>query len=196
MNYLLIFLSLIPFYFIGAFPSGYLIAKKFGKDITGAGSGNVGATNVARVIGKKAGALTLIADVFKGVLAVSLARLLWPGVEYASLVAFVTVLGHCISLPPLLKGGKGVATALGSVLVLSPLAILIGIVLFTLMYLITNIVSLGSVVAVLGTSLAAIFLESNTSLIAAICCISLLVIYRHKSNLMRLSEGREEKLSI
>ncbi len=197
MDNIFIALSLIPFYLLGVFPSGYLIALKSGKNITESGSGNVGATNVARVIGKKAGALTLLLDILKGMLAVGIATLLWPGNDtYAALAAFIAVLGHCLSIPPILKGGKGVATALGTLIVLSPYSILIGVCAFTATYVLTTIVSLGSVVAVVATALSAFFFEEHSGVIASICGISLLIIYRHKSNLMRLAEGREEKLNI
>ena len=114
MMSVLIALSLIPFYLLGAFPTGYLIARMNGVDVTAVGSGNVGATNVSRVVGKKAGIVTLLVDVFKGAFGVAVASGLSTSTLFVALCAVAVVAGHCFSVPPYLKGGKGVATALRS----------------------------------------------------------------------------------
>lgn len=186
-------LSLIPFYALGAFPTGHLIARYKGVDIHNQGSGNVGATNVARVIGKKAGALVLVVDVAKGILSTALGWFLTSSVSYTAAVAFATVLGHCVSFPPKLKGGKGVATALGVLLFQMPLVAGIAVVVFASAYMITEIVAISSIAAAIGASIATLILDQENSIIVSTCLISLLIVYRHRSNLKNLSQGTEPK---
>jgi len=191
-----VLLSLIPFYLIGTFPTGYLIAKGAGIDISTKGSGNVGATNVARALGKKAGIITLGVDIFKGVLAVTIAKWIGAAEWFPSLVAATVVCGHCFSLPPYLKGGKGVATSLGAVSALDPLVALCAVLLFAALFLWKKIVSLASVTAALGAPIAAFILERPEAVSAALAVISLIIIYRHKANLDRISKGIEPRMGV
>ncbi|MCB0319054.1 MAG: glycerol-3-phosphate acyltransferase, partial [Bdellovibrionales bacterium] len=148
MNFILTFLALIPFYLIGAFPTGMMLAKSQGIDITKKGSGNVGATNIARVIGKKAGIITLLVDVSKGLIG-SLIASLFADSYFVPLAGVILVAGHCFSLPPKLKGGKGVATALGVMLFINYTAALTGIGTFIIAFSIWRIVSLASLAGAL-----------------------------------------------
>jgi acyl phosphate:glycerol-3-phosphate acyltransferase len=191
MHYVLIALSFVPFYLIGVFPTGYLIAKHAGVDIFKHGSGNVGATNIGRVIGKKAGLLTLVIDIGKGALAVGIAAACGLGVWYTSLAALAVILGHCISLPPLLKGGKGVATALGALLVLAPIVALGAALIFAAVFYWKRIVSLSSVSAAFGAPIVALLCGLDDQIFYGLVPIAITVVLRHKENLKRLALGTE-----
>lgn len=187
-------LALLPFFALGMFPSGKLIAGYFGVDITIVGSGNVGATNVARIIGKRAGILTLASDLLKGFIATAFA--LWFGnLEFASWAALAAVLGHCFPIWPL-RGGRGVATILGSFLPFSPAVCGISVLTFLAVFSAKRIVSLASVIAILLAPLFFLLLRgpSPTFLPFSIAC--LVVTYRHRENLERLSLGTEKKFSL
>ena len=195
MMSVLIALSLIPFYLLGAFPTGYLIARMNGVDITAVGSGNVGATNVSRVVGKKAGIVTLLVDVFKGAFGVAVASGLSTSTLFVALCAVAVVAGHCFSVPPYLKGGKGVATALGVILVLSVQTGVVALLVFSGMFAAKRIVSLSSISAALAVPAYAMAANLPGHVAAAEACIAVLLVYRHRENLQRLIEGREPKLT-
>lgn len=190
-------------YLLGSFPSGYLIARYFyGVDIMKKGSGNIGFTNVTRVIGLKAGFLTLILDAFKGALPVYLARLSYPDfLSYpnqalnVALVFFLAVFGHSFSIFLKFKGGRGVATAAGALLVLFPRVFLILLIVFTLVLVIFRYVSLSSImVALLFPVLIFLFYPSNLLLLVVSLILSGLVIIKHIPNIKRLLKGEEPKI--
>jgi len=195
---------LIPFaaYFLGSIPFGLVLAKLFGSsDVRNAGSGNIGATNVARVVGPLAGILTLIFDTAKGAAAVWLAgRVTNESATWMTIAAFVVLLGHCFPVWLRFKGGKGVATALGVFLALCPLAAVSALLLFLLCVAYWRYVSLGSVAAAAAMPLLIYFLWAphhappiiiNVGTLA----IAALVIYKHDGNLQRLVEGTEPRFS-
>ena len=186
-------IALIPFYLIGTFPSGYLLAKLRGVDITKQGSGNVGATNVARSLGKKAGMLTLVLDLTKGLLAIYLASLLADQGWFVAAAAVAVVCGHCFSIPPLLKGGKGVATGLGVLIALAPGAGVTSVVIFVLLFSATRFVSLSSIVATLSAPIYSLVTNQPEAKSLALMAIALVIVYRHRENIQRLIEGRETK---
>ena len=186
-------IALIPFYLIGTFPSGYLLAKLRGVDITKQGSGNVGATNVARSLGKKAGILTLVLDLTKGLLAIYLASLLADQGWFVAAAAVAVVCGHCFSIPPLLKGGKGVATGLGVLIALAPGAGVTSVVIFVLLFSATRFVSLSSIVATLSAPIYSLVTNQPEAKSLALMTIALVIVYRHRENIQRLIEGRETK---
>ena len=186
-------IALIPFYLIGTFPSGYLLAKLRGVDITKQGSGNVGATNVARSLGKKAGILTLVLDLTKGLLAIYLASLLADQGWFVAAAAVAVVCGHCFSIPPLLKGGKGVATGLGVLIALAPGAGVTSVVIFVLLFSATRFVSLSSIVATLSAPIYSLVTNQPEAKSLALMAIALVIVYRHRENIQRLIEGRETK---
>ncbi len=188
-------LALIPFYFLGAFPTGRLIAASKGIDLEKVGSGNVGATNVSRALGKKAGLLTLLFDMGKGALAVLLAGLLSEHLLFVALAGLAVVSGHCFSLPGKWKGGKGVATAFGSYLAFEPMSAGLALGVFLIVFSIWRYVSLASVAAALAAPFAILFSAEIQSTFLVFCAISILVVWRHKDNLHRLVEGRETKFS-
>ena len=161
-------------YLLGSVPFGLLLAKLFGGgDVRKAGSGNIGATNVSRVAGPLAGILTLILDTAKGTVAVWLAGRIANGSVTGMMIGAVAVLlGHCFPVWLKFKGGKGVATALGVFLALSPLAAASALLLFFLCVLIWRFVSLGSITAAAAMAIA-----------------------KHSGNLQRLVKGTEPRFS-
>ena len=195
---------LIPFaaYLLGSIPFGLLLAKLFGgADLRKSGSGNIGATNVARVVGPLAGFLTLAFDTGKGAAAVWLAgQVTNESATLMMIAAFAVLLGHCFPAWLKFKGGKGVATALGVFLALCPLAAVSALLLFLLCVAYWRYVSLGSIAAAAAMPLLIYFLWAprhappiivNVGTLA----IALLVIYKHDGNFQRLVEGTEPRFS-
>jgi glycerol-3-phosphate acyltransferase PlsY len=195
-------LLLAAAYLLGSIPFGLALAKLFaGSDIRKSGSGNIGATNVARVVGPAAGILTLVLDVAKGAAAVWLAGRYSEQNSTALMLAGVfALLGHCFPVWLGFKGGKGVATALGVFLMLSPLAALSALLVSILVSVAWRYVSLGSVSAAAAMPLLMYFLwapghapplvvDFGTLFAAA------LIIFKHDANLQRLVDGTEPKFS-
>ena len=195
MHEIMFLLSLFPFYCLGAVPTGMLVAGWHGIDITKVGSGNVGATNVGRAAGRKAGAITLALDVLKGFLAVVAAWITTEEPGFHAAAGIAAVFGHCFSFPHRLKGGKGVATSLGVILALSPLTASVAIPVFAGIFAVCRIVSLSSVAAALAAPVFALLIGVDDHISAAASVIALLVVFRHKDNLRRLIEGQEKKFS-
>jgi glycerol-3-phosphate acyltransferase PlsY len=196
--------SLIPFaaYLLGSIPFGLLLTKLFGGgDVRKGGSGNIGATNVARVAGPLAGILTLIFDTAKGAAAVWIAaRMTNDSATWMMIAAFGVLLGHCFPVWLKFKGGKGVATALGVFLALSPLAAISALLLFILCVVYWRYVSLGSVSAAAAMPLLIYFLWAPGHAPPLIIdlgtlAIAALVIYKHDGNLQRLVDGTEPRFS-
>jgi glycerol-3-phosphate acyltransferase PlsY len=194
----------IPFgaYLLGSIPFGLLLAQLFsGADVRKAGSGNIGATNVARVVGPLAGILTLVFDTAKGTAAVWLAgRVTNDSATWMAVAAVAVLLGHCFPVWLKFKGGKGVATALGVFLALCPLAAVGALLLFVLCVAYWRYVSLGSVAAAAAMPLLIYFLWAPRHappiiVDAGTLAIALLVIYKHDGNLQRLVEGTEPRFS-
>lgn len=192
----------IAAYLLGSIPFGLLLTRAFGRgDVRKVGSGNIGATNVARAAGLLAGVFTLMLDVAKGAGAVLLAeRLSNDSASWMTVSAFAALLGHCFPIWLKFRGGKGVATATGIFLVLSPLACLAAVILFVLVVAFWRYVSLGSVSAAAAIPLLIYFLWAPrhapplTVTLGALAA-ALLIIYKHRGNLQRLLEGVEPKFS-
>lgn len=193
----------IAAYFLGSIPFGLLLTRAFGRgDVRKVGSGNIGATNVARAAGMLAGVFTLVLDVAKGAGAVWLAeKLSNDSATWMMIAALAVLVGHCFPIWLKFRGGKGVATAAGVFLVLSPAACLAAVVLFILVVIFWRYVSLGSVSAAAALPLLIYFLWAPRhapppavtfgALVAA-----LLIIFKHRGNLWRLLEGAEPKFSL
>jgi glycerol-3-phosphate acyltransferase PlsY len=197
-------LAVIPLaaYLLGSIPFGLLLSKLFGGgDVRKAGSGNIGATNVARVAGPFAGILTLIFDTAKGTASVWLAaRITNNSATWMMIAAFGVLLGHCFPVWLKFKGGKGVATALGVFLALSPLAAVSALLLFILCLVYWRYVSLGSVSAAAAMPLLIYFLWAPGHAPPLIIdlgtlAIAALVIYKHDGNLQRLVDGTEPRFA-
>jgi acyl phosphate:glycerol-3-phosphate acyltransferase len=192
----------IAAYFLGSIPFGLLLTKAFGGgDVRKVGSGNIGATNVARAAGLLAGVFTLALDVTKGAGAVFLAeKLSNDSATWMMIAAFAVLVGHCFPVWLKFKGGKGVATAAGVFLVLSPLACLGALLLFLLVVMFWRYISLGSVSAAAAMPLLIYFLWAPhhappTSVTFGAVAAALLIVYKHRGNLQRLVEGVEPKFS-
>lgn len=181
---------LIITYLLGSIPFGLIISKLFGKDIRKEGSGNIGATNVTRVLGKKAGILVLILDMLKGFLPIYIAKYIFD-TKLVSLLAIVSVIGHCFSIFLKFKGGKGVATAIGVLLALSSKATLIVIMFWLGVFLVSGYVSLASILSASISWVVINFIENNIYYTYAAFVIGLVVIIKHKDNLDRLLKGTE-----
>lgn len=198
-------------YLLGSIPFGYLLVRIFrGEDIRLSGSGNIGATNVARSGAKGLGIATLALDALKGALAVWLAALLAgskynlcgdftqhpcaPALRMMSVAALFAVLGHVFPVWLRFKGGKGVATALGVFCVLFPAAILVALAIFILIVAITRYVSLGSILGAIAFPAAAYFLQSTDAMSLVLASsVSLIVILKHHQNISRLLSGTESR---
>jgi acyl phosphate:glycerol-3-phosphate acyltransferase len=189
-------------YLIGSIPFGILLAKMFGGvDVRKAGSGNIGATNVARVAGPLPGILTLVLDALKGVAAVWLAaRFANDSAMWMTLAGLSALIGHCFPVWLRFHGGKGVATAAGMFLALCWPAALGAIGLFILVVLFSRFVSLGSVSAAAAMPLLIYLLwapHHAPPLIVTFGAFAaaMLVVYKHDANIQRLVEGREPRFS-
>ena len=182
-------------YFVGAIPFGLLFARWLtGKDPREHGSGNTGATNALRTGGKKVGILTLIADVFKGVIPVSIAMALDFNESQILIVALAAFLGHIFPIYLKFKGGKGVATMFGVLLPWEPLTAVISFAVWLIAFKLTRYVSLASILAGFALPLAAWGLGASDA--AIICCLVVggLMTIRHHENVTRLMNGTESKV--
>jgi glycerol-3-phosphate acyltransferase PlsY len=182
-------------YLLGSFPTGYILyflSEK--KDIRGFGSQSIGATNMLRLKGWIFAIPVIIIDIMKGFLPVFLALKIFPDKRYALLCGFLAVLGHCYPIYIKLKGGKGVATAVGvySALALQPL--LIGIGVFIIIIALTRYVSLGSILAMLSLPVSTHFILGSVEITLLGIGIFLLIAFRHGGNIRRLMQGNERKL--
>jgi glycerol-3-phosphate acyltransferase PlsY len=185
----------IAAYLLGSLPFGLIIAKIKGVDIRAQGSGNIGATNVTRVIGKKLGAVVLVLDLLKGALAVVIALNFGDENYIPALCAAFAVLGHIFPVWLKFKGGKGVATTLGVLLALSPIVGVAVIASWIVTYIITKISSLSALVAVALSPVFAYFIETSGLQIVYLCVfLELVIIASHHENIKRLIKGEEKKI--
>lgn len=185
---------LLGAYLIGSLSSAVVLCKVAGlPDPRTQGSGNPGATNVLRIGGKKLAATVLIIDVLKGVIPVIIGRLLGMDQVLLAAIALLAFLGHLYPVFFQFKGGKGVATALGAFLALSPLLALAGLMTWLVMFLISRISSLSAICAALLTPVYSLWLIDSVMARWLILIISLLLVWRHRSNIQRLLSGEEKK---
>ena len=180
-------------YLLGSVPSGLIIGKLSGLDVRNAGSGNIGATNVARLLGKTGGLLTLVADMAKGLIPVLAVQQMGLGDPIAALVGIAAFVGHLYPVFLNFKGGKGVATGFGVLLGLAPLAATILLVIFAAVAFSTRIVSLSSMVtAVAAPLLLWLFYYSPTYIMMA-TLMAIMIVFRHYANIQRLLNGTEPR---
>ena len=195
-------------YLLGSIPFGYLAGRLAGTDIRQAGSGNIGATNVVRLLGKRYGYPVFALDVLKGFGAVKISMLAAPGrpPDWNSpeilgiLAAMSSVLGHLY--PPWLKfkGGKGVATSAGALFALTPIATLVGVAIWVIVFWLTGYVSLASVTAAVVLPIVILVVSWSDQnkvkpLVYSSICVAAVVIWRHRSNLFRLIRGTEPRFT-
>ena len=195
-------------YLLGSIPTGYLVARAKGIDIRSVGSGNIGATNVFRILGRTAGIIVLSVDAFKGWFAVWFLAA-WAARHFAGsgfqqeierldylriVAAFGVVLGHNYTCWLRFKGGKGVATSAGVLLALFPAVFLINLVVWLVVFTISRYVSLASIASAITLPIAAWALNSGPRLVTMATLMSVLAIYKHKANIQRLLNGTENRM--
>ena len=183
-------------YFIGSIPNGYIISKRFyGIDITKYGSGNIGMTNVQRVIGNKPAAIVLILDLSKGAIAVLLGRYVAHNYTAMMLSGIAAVIGHDYSIfMPHFKGGKGVAATYGVAALINFPAALLSFATFLGIVIKTKYVSLGSIVSIALYPVFLLVLRENKTVVLWSIVFPILVIYSHRENIKRLISGTERKI--
>jgi glycerol-3-phosphate acyltransferase PlsY len=206
-------------YLLGSIPTGYLVAKAKGIDIRSVGSGNIGATNAMRALGKPAGIFVMVVDALKGWIACNLGTFIsfyffpppfglrnsnadfaveylqWTALmaRFAIIAGIFVVLGHNYTCWLKFKGGKGIATTAGVYLALAPVALLIALGVFIMSVLITRYVSVGSILAAAVLPVAVWFDRGNLFLESVTIALCALAIYKHKSNIKRLMAGTESR---
>ena len=184
-------------YLLGSIPFGYLLVRVFrGQDVRQTGSGNIGATNVSRT-SKGLGALTLVLDALKGLAAVVITRMTFPGNKtLLGAAAFFAIAGHMFPAWLRFRGGKGVATGLGSFIALTPKTVLVMFAIFVVVFLLFRYVSLASIVAVALFPLLACIIEpegATSRVLPFIAAASLLIIAKHYENIRRLLDHTESR---
>jgi glycerol-3-phosphate acyltransferase PlsY len=202
-----LFSAAVASYFLGSIPFGYLLVRIFrGEDVRQSGSGNIGATNVSRK-SPVLGALTLILDALKGAVAVLFAAYLaGPAIQGVkpframAVAALFAVIGHMFPVWLKFRGGKGVATGLGSFFVITPKAVLIAVGIFVVIVAVFRYVSLGSIVAVAAFPLLFLMSEPVAGKVPTtlffIAATSLLIIVKHHENIRRLLTGTENRMGV
>ena len=197
--------AIVAGYLVGSIPTGFLIAKAKGIDIRGLGSGNIGATNVFRILGKPAGIFVLVVDGLKGYAACAwmsdliLEYLAGPNTtqEYLRIVAGVfAILGHNYTCWLNFKGGKGIATSAGVLAALVPWTFVIGLLIWVVIFALTRYVSLASMAASFSLPFATWLRGYSLTLIAVTAAMGALAIYKHKANIQRLLHGTENRVRL
>ena len=191
------FIVAICSYLIGSIPTAYIIGNLVKKiDIRNFGSGNVGATNVFRVLGARWGIITLILDMLKGFIPVYIVKKIFNDSFNEQLIsgAFV-VIGHIFTIFLKFSGGKGVASAAGFLLAFTPIETIFTLIVFIAVFAITHIVSLGSIIAAISYPIIIFFFKHPMKLQIFSIILALLIIVKHKKNIERLIKGEEKKLN-
>jgi glycerol-3-phosphate acyltransferase PlsY len=184
-------------YFLGSIPTGFLWGKARGIDIRTVGSGNIGATNVMRAIGKAPGIIVLILDAAKGFLPVFFAPRLFPDVDrtWLQIVSCISVIaGHNWTCWLRFKGGKGIATSAGALLAVLPVPLLCGVVVWGLVFATFRYVSLASISAAVAVPVATWLIVKDPTLGIFTSVLGAVAIYKHKSNIERLLAGTENRV--
>lgn len=207
MEFLIIIVAVCS-YLLGSIPSGYIAGRIAGVDIREQGSGNIGATNVLRILGKKYGYLVFFCDAFKGFFAVRLAVLVadqygtthqyadWFGI----LAALMCVLGHTFPVWLKFRGGKGVATSAGVMLGLAPIATVVAVFVWIIMFETTRYVSVASITGAVALPAAIgillkLHLSSSVPIFSSAIVLATVVCWRHRSNFARLFRGTEQRFT-
>lgn len=200
-----ILIAVLVGYLLGSIPTGYVVARAKGVDIRSAGSGNIGATNVFRILGTPAGILVLLVDAAKGWIAVLIGmRMIWPWIapdvvtgtaEWLGVAAGVAaVLGHNYTFWLGFKGGKGIATSAGVLAGLVPLALLVALGVWIAVVVLSRYVSLASILGAFVLPFAVWFWRYSTLMITITALLAAMAIYKHKSNIQRLLKGTENRV--
>jgi glycerol-3-phosphate acyltransferase PlsY len=189
-----IMLIIIAF-ILGSIPFGIIVAKIKGVDLKKVGSGNIGATNVLRSLGKWPAFLTLFGDILKGTVAVAIGRFLGVGPVYEGLIGLSAILGHNFSIFLRFRGGKGVATGFGVLLVYTPQVALFTIIIWIIIVILTKYSSLAAIVSfgLLPVNVAVFDPRYREKLFLTVL-ITILILTRHEGNIRRLMKGTERKI--
>ena len=203
MGYFILFLGFVSAYIIGSIPTAYIFGRVLkGIDIREYGSGNAGATNVFRVIGKTPGMIVLIIDIIKGYIAATylasgfmyLAPVTRPEL-YRILFGLSAIAGHNWTLFLKFKGGKGVAASAGVVIGLIPKIFWLGFLVWLITFFITGFVSLGSIIAIISIPIFTLAFGEPVEIVVFMCLLCLIIVYKHKPNIRRLARGEEKRIS-
>jgi glycerol-3-phosphate acyltransferase PlsY len=190
-------------YLLGSIPTGFLVAKARGIDIRAVGSGNIGAANTFRAIGKTAGILVLLVDALKGFVAVEVCGLILKclgiaetsdEINYRIVAGIFAILGHNYTCWLNFKGGKGIATTAGVYLALAPLAVGIALGVFILAVALTRYTSVGSILAAVVIPIVVWFTHDNWMLRIVTIALAVLAILKHRTNIQRLIAGTENRI--
>jgi acyl phosphate:glycerol-3-phosphate acyltransferase len=198
MNWNLI-VAVAQAYLLGAIPFGYLFVRyTMGQDVRKLGSGNIGATNVHRTAGRKAGIVVLVLDIAKGFLAVYIAAKLTGGESLGlALAALAVMAGHAFPVFLGFRGGKAVASFIGAFLYIAPLALAAVLGVFVIVVALTKYISLASILSALLFPLAVwLILHPDRTILVAASIAGLFIVYRHKANIVRLKQGKESVFSL
>lgn len=187
---------LITAYFLGSIPTGLLLAKAAGVDIRTSGSGNIGATNVYRTLGRSVGVMTLAGDCLKGLLPVLLAKYLHMVDIWIAAIGLAAFLGHVYTIFLGFKGGKGVATALGVFLGVAPLAVCGALLVFAGVVWRSRFISLGSITAAAAMPAFVALFNPQPPLVLMTVAVAALVVWKHRENIQRLRAGTESKFTV
>ncbi len=203
MGYFILFLGFVSAYIIGSIPTAYIFGRVLkGIDIREYGSGNAGATNVFRVIGKTPGIIVLIIDIIKGYISATylasgfmyLAPVTRPEL-YRILFGLSAIAGHNWTLFLKFKGGKGVAASAGVVIGLIPKIFWLGFLVWLITFFITGFVSLGSIIAIISIPIFTLAFGEPVEIVVFMCLLCLIIVYKHKPNIRRLARGEEKRIS-
>jgi len=198
-------LTAVVAYLLGSIPTGFLVAKARGVDIRTVGSGNIGATNVFRILGTPAGVFVLLADAAKGWVAVFLVARWMAGWSYpeagttprewfALVAAVAAILGHNYTCWLHFKGGKGIATSAGVLVALVPVPLLVALGIWIVVFAFSRYVSLASISAAFALPFAAWLFGESKTIVGVIAALAALAIYKHKANIGRLLKGTENRI--
>ena len=188
-------LILVAAYFIGSVPFALLLARRSGADdLRRIGSGNIGAANALRASGVRAGVLVAVLDIAKGAASVALAMRLSGDPRVPAAAGVAAIVGHIYPVWLRFKGGKGVATACGVFAVLTPMAVPPALLIFLATAWATRYVSLGSILATIALPPFAYATGHTDAALAAACAASVLILFRHRGNVLRLRAGTERRL--
>ncbi|MGE5236099.1 MAG: glycerol-3-phosphate 1-O-acyltransferase PlsY [Acidobacteriota bacterium] len=188
--------ALVGAYLLGSIPFAYLLVRAAGKgDIRRAGSGNVGATNSLRAAGWKVAGVVLVLDVGKGLLAVWAMRQATGSPAWSAAAALAAVIGHCFPVWLGFRGGKGVATLVGSYALVAPLALAVTAVVWLVACAVSRVVAVGSLVAAATLPIAVyVVARPSPGVVGCTVATSLVVLWRHRENLARLVRGEEPRI--
>lgn len=189
-------LTAIVSYLLGSIPTGYLVAKARGIDIRSVGSGNIGATNVFRILGKPAGITVLLIDALKGFVACRFVAFgpSAPSEAHQMVAGLFAILGHNYTCWLRFKGGKGIATSAGVLLALVPMAFAVALTVFLIILGLSRYVSLSSITAAIVLPIGVWLAGGTKRMIVLTIFLSLMAIYKHRANIRRLVAGTESRI--